>query len=148
MVSFALDQAFISAYITANLGLPLAHENLPFTPVIGTPYAELNMLQNDITPWGLSQTNQSDGLFRIILRYPANSGAIAAKQMADRIFNAFPMGSRVAFNHDSVGWDEYFFTDDYAVSATITSLARQPGYAESGWYKLVVSLGYRAFLTR
>lgn len=148
MASLAIDQAFLSTFINANLGLAIAHENLPYTPVTGTPYAELIMLQNDITPWGLSQRNQSDGLFRVILRYPVNTGAIVAKQMADRIFNAFQMGSRVAFNHDSVGWYEYFFTDDYAVSATITSLARQPGYAESGWYKLVVSLGYRAFLTR
>ncbi len=134
MASLAIDQAFLSTFINANLGLAIAHENLPYTPVTGTPYAELIMLQNDITPWGLSQRNQSDGLFRVILRYPVNTGAIVAKTMADSIFAAFPIGARISYAN--------------VVRATITSQARAPGYAEEGWYKLILSLGYQALLSR
>ena len=134
MASLAIDQAFLTQFASANLGIAIAHENLPYTPVNGTPYAELIMLQNDITPFGLSQRNLSDGIFRIITRHPINTGAIAAKTLADSIFAAFPIGARISYSN--------------VVHATITSQARAPGYAEAGWNKLILSLGYKALLTR
>ena len=133
MGSLAIDQAFIDKFVKANFGLSVAHENLPFQPTPGTAYAEIRLLQNDMTPFGLSSSNISDGIFRVILRYPLNAGAIAAKTMADTIFAAYPLGARISYSD---------------TSATIASHKRAEGYPEDGWYKLVLSFGYRAFITR
>lgn len=133
MASAKLDQAFIDRFVSQAFGLPIAHENLPFEPTAGTPYVELKVLQNDTTPRSLSDTDQTDGVFRVILRYPVDQGAIAAKQKADNILNAFKVGRRVSYQ---------------GVSATVVSHSRREGYAEDGWYKLVVDFRYRAFIKR
>jgi hypothetical protein len=128
-----LDQAFVQHFIDGDFGLPIAHENIAYQPVNGTAYAELRMLQNDITMLDLAHTNITDGVFRIVLRYPTGTSSIAAKTKADNIFAHFGLGSQVEFDGQA---------------ATIESHQRQPGVAESGWYVLVLTLGYRAKLQR
>lgn len=128
-----IDQALVSHFIGAGLSLPIAHENLPYQPEAGTPYAELLVLQNDITPYSLNDSNETDGVFRVILRYPVNGGAVAIKTKADEVFAAFAIGQRLAYDGQRL---------------TIVSHQRQPGVAEDGWYKLVLTLAYRAYITR
>ncbi len=128
-----IDQAFVSSFIAGDFGLEVAHENQPFSPTTGTEYAELRTLANDVTAYDLSTRDITDGVFRVILRYPANSGAIAAKTKADEIFSAYPIGSLVTYEGQA---------------ATIISQQRQPGVSEDGWYSLVLTLGYRAKLQR
>ncbi len=128
-----IDQAFVSSFIAASFGLDIAHENLPYEPVTGTPYAEIKTLQNDVTGYDLSALNLTDGVFQVVLRYPAGSGAITPKIKADEIINAFPIGSLVTYQGQA---------------ATIMSQQRQPGVAEAGWYSIVITLGYRAKLAR
>ena len=69
-----IDQAFINTYIDADLGLDIAHENTSFKPTAGTEYVELINIPNDTTPLSLNDSDQSDGLFRIILYWPADVG--------------------------------------------------------------------------
>jgi hypothetical protein len=128
-----IDQALISAFIDGNFGLSVAHENLPYNATDGAAYAELLVLQNDVTPLNLNDSNETDGVFRVILRYPANSGAIAVKQKADEIFGVFKVGARLRFD---------------GVTVTITNNKRQPGIAEDGWYKIVLTMAYKAILNR
>ena len=132
MSSVKIDQALISAFIAGDFGIGIAHENLPFTPG-SDAYAEVLVLQNDTTPWSLKHTNETDGVFRVILRYPADTGAIGPKQKAEEIFNVFKIGSRHSYDGASV---------------TIITNQRQPGVQEDGWYKLVLSMEYKAFITR
>lgn len=134
----AVDQAFVSAFINAAFGLPIAHENLPYTPTAGTAYAELLNIPTDATAYSLHSTDEMTGLFRVILRYPADSGAIAAKTKADAISNVFKLGATVSYNA----------TGNPATSARVVGLQRQSGVAEDGWYKLVLTIRYRAFLRR
>lgn len=133
MSALKVEQAFLAHFAAGGFGLSIAYENLPFTPVPGTAYAELRMLDNDITPLGLRDTNQTDGVFRIILRYPVNTASIAAKQKADDIFAHYQIGSLVEYQGQA---------------AVIRSHQRQPGLAVDGWYTLVLSITYRAFLER
>jgi hypothetical protein len=132
MSSVKIDQALLQAFIDASFGLDIAHENLPFTPG-SDAYAEVLILQNDTTPWSLKHSNETDGILRIILRYPADTGAIAAKQKAEEIFNVFKIGSRHVYDGATV---------------TITSNQRARGVQETGWYKLVLSMQYKAYLKR
>lgn len=131
-MSLKIDQALLSAYIAGNFGLPIAHENEHYTPS-GEAYAEVLIIQNDVTALNLKHSNETDGLLRVILRYPADEGAVSAKQKADEIFAAFPIGQRLEYS---------------GVRLTITSNSRAPGVAESGWYKIVLTMPYKAYLTR
>ena len=132
MSSVKIDQALLSAFIDGAFSMPIAHENLPFTPG-SDAYAEVLILQNDTTPWSLKHSNETDGIFRVILRYPADTGAIAAKQKAEEIFNVFKIGSRHEYNGATV---------------TITTNQRALGVQETGWYKLALSMQYKAYLKR
>jgi hypothetical protein len=131
--SAVIDQAFLNTFINAAFGLPIAHENITYKPVPGTAYVELLVLENDVTPWSLNSTNETDGVFRMILRYPADSGGMAAKLKADEMFAVFKIGAEVCYNGSC---------------ATITGHSRRPGVAEDGWYKIVADARYRAFLAR
>lgn len=135
-MSVKIDQAFTQAFIDGSFGLPIAHEAAPYKPSNGTAYAEIFILPNDITPYSIGSTDETDGIFRVILRYPngaEDENGISAKTKADEIFAAFPIGSRVTYS---------------GVSATVTSLSRQRGVPENGWYSLVLSISYRSFLAR
>ena len=134
----AVDQAFVSAFINAAFGLPIAHENLPYTPTAGTADAELLNIPNDVTPYSLRDSDETTGLFRVILRYPVDTGAVAAKTMTDAIFAVFKLGTTVSYNA----------TGNPVTSAQVVGVQRLPGVVEDGWYKLVLTIRYRAFLRR
>jgi hypothetical protein len=132
-MSIKIDQAFLQSYIDGNFGLSISHENMPYTPVSGTEYAELINLPNPIDALTLADMNETSGIFRIILRYPVETGAIAAKTKAEAIMAHYPIGSTVAYSSQS---------------ATIRSVNRQAGIVEQSWYTIVVSITYLAFITR
>lgn len=128
-----VDQALIQTFIDNSFGLPIAHENQQYTPTAGTAYVELRVLQNDITPFTLKDSDETDGVFRIRLFYPADTGAVTAKQKADAIFSVYKIGATLTYNN---------------VNLTVMSNQRQPGLAEDGWYQLVLTINYRAYLAR
>lgn len=132
-MSVKIDQALVSAFISGNFGLGIAHENTEFVPTAQSPYAELRVLQNDVTAGTLNDTNDTDGVFRVILRYPVYTGAIAPKLKADQIFAVFGIGTRLSYE---------------GVTLTILNNQRQPGVAEDGWYVLVLTMAYRAAIER
>jgi hypothetical protein len=132
-MSLKIDQAFVQSFIDGAFGLPVDYENMPYTPVSGTAFAELINIPNPIDSLTLADMNETSGLFRIILRYPADGGAIAAKTKAEAIMAHYPIGSNVAYSEQS---------------ATIRSVDRQAGVVEDAWYTLVVSIRYISFITR
>ena len=132
-MSIKVDQALIQSFISAAFGLPVAHENIDYTPTVGTAYAEITVFDSGTEALDLSHTNERIGLFQCVLRYPINTGAVAAKTKAEAIFNRFEIGSKHTYSGQDV-W--------------ITAHDRQPGYPENGWYKIVMRMRYRAFITR
>jgi hypothetical protein len=128
-----IDQAFVQAFINGSFGLTIAHENDNYEPTPGTPYAEIYLIPNDITPVTLADSDETDGVFRINLRYPSDTYSITAKTMADSIFSVFKIGTRLSYDGQK---------------ATITGQSRGRGINEGGWYALPLSIAYRAFLPR
>jgi len=128
-----IDQAFTNAFITAEYGLPIAHENLPYVPVPGTAYAELIVAQNDQSPFSITDSNETTGVFRVILRYPLLSGAIGIKTMADTISATFKIGTLLTYDGQSV---------------KINRVGRDVGFPEEGWYKIVLTFTYWAYIAR
>ena len=133
MSSTSIDQAFVNAFINGAFGLSIAHENSAYSPSNGTEYAELINIPNDITPLSLNDTDETDGLMRVILYYPVNKGSIAPKTKADEVLAVFSIGTKVCYE---------------AQCATVTRVSRQKGIAVDGWYKIVLSIGYMAFIAR
>tara|TARA_R110000824_G_scaffold68488_5_gene177114 strand:+ start:438 stop:836 length:399 start_codon:yes stop_codon:yes gene_type:complete len=132
-MSIKIDQAFIQSYIDGSFGLPIAYENSPYSPVAGTAYAELRNITNPIEANSIKDMNETTGIFRIIVRYPADNGAIAAKTKAEAIMANYGIGSSVDYSSQS---------------ATILSVERRTGVVEEGWYVLVVSIRYISFISR
>lgn len=132
-MSVKIDQALIQHFINGNFGIGIAHENQIYSPVVGTPYAEISVIQNDITPVDLSFENETDGIFRIVLHYQADTGAVEAKLMADTIFAYFDIGETISYNGQSV-W--------------VSSHHRYKGAVEQGWYKIIMTIGYQAYIRR
>ena len=128
-----IDQAFTQAFLSGSFGLPIAHENDNYEPIAGTPYAEIYLIPNDITPATLADSDETDGIFRINLRYPSDTYSIIAKTKADEIFSLFKIGTRLSYDGQKV---------------TITGQSRGRGINEGGWYVLPLSIAYRAFLPR
>ena len=132
-MSVKIDKAFVSAYIDADIGLDVAHENSAYNPTSGTEYVELINIPNDITPLSVTGTDQTDGIFRIILYWPVNVGAITPKLKADEILAVFTLGSKVCYSGQC---------------ATITRSSRQKGLSVDGWYRIIITITYKSFIGR
>ena len=132
-MSIKIDQAFVQSFVDGNFSLPVNYENMPYTPVSGTAYAELVSLPNPIDSLSLSDMNETSGIFRVILRYPIDGGAITPKAKAEEIMAHYPIGSSVAYSGQS---------------ATIRSVSRQAASVIDAWYTIVVSIRYLSFITR
>lgn len=132
-MSVEIDQALLSAFIAGNFGLPIAHENAGYTPKQGEAFVEVLINQNDITPFSLAGSNETDGTMSVILWYPMDAGAISAKNKAAEIMTAFFIGRTLTYAGQRV---------------TIKSQRRQPGAPENGWYKLSIILSYWAAVAR
>lgn len=128
-----IDSALIDHWRVGNFWLSTAYENQPFTPPENKPWAEIRVLPNDITPYSLNDCDQTDGVFRVILNYKTDAGAVAPKAKADEVFSHYAIGSRISYAGQTL---------------TINRHQRQPGLAEDGWYRLVLSIGYTAFIER
>lgn len=133
-MSVKIDQALIDSFINGDFGLSIAHENLDFDPVYGTPYVEISVFENDITGFTVNDLNQSDGVFQIILRYPENSGTITAKTKAELIGNYYKIGSIIQYNSENI--------------LTVSKLSIGKGSIETGWYKIEILINYKAFIER
>lgn len=133
-MTFKIDQAFISEFVDQFSGsIEIAHENVSYTPTAGTAYAELIMAQNAREMISYADSDEVTGVFRVILRYPVETGSGAAKTQADSILSHFSNAKRISYSGQEV---------------TILSGQREPGLAEDGWYKLVVTLRFWARLAR
>jgi hypothetical protein len=129
MASIKIDQAFTFEFIAGAFGLPIAHENINYEPVQGTPYAEIKVMPNDTTKLTLSNSDVTDGIFRIYLRYPTGSGAVAAKTKAEQIIAYFAPGNRIGYSGQSV---------------LIEKTARKEGIQNQNWYEIIITLSYWA----
>jgi len=135
-VSIKIDQAFVSAFSTEfGSAIEIAYENAnpPYVPQAQTPFAAIKMQPNPVEARALARFNQTSGIFQVILYYPVDAGDFAAKSMAQDITDFFSIGTHVTYGGQS---------------ATILETRRQPGIAEDGWYKLVLSIYYYAITER
>lgn len=135
MSQLNIQRAFLTAFVTTNsvFSLPAAYENRDYKPTPGTAYAELLFIPNEEVPLSLKDSNETTGLFRVILRYPVNQGSGNAFAKAQEIVDAFPIGSELSYS---------------GTKLRIMRSQLQRGLVEDGWFKVNVTFRYVALLTR
>lgn len=128
-----LEQALVQRFINGNFGLPIAYENDGFDPTAGVAYAEISSFVNDETAFSLNDSDQTDGFFQVILRYPTDGLSWDAKNKADEIRAFFKIGLRL---------------ENDGQKLTVTSRSADKGFNEDGWYKIVLRVFFTAVLPR
>jgi len=128
-----LEQALVQHFIDGNFLLPIAYENNGFDPVAGNAYAEISSFVNDETAFSLNDSDQTDGFFQVILRYPVDEYSWDAKNKADEIRAHFKIGLRL---------------ENDGQKLTVTSRSADKGFNEDGWYKIVLRVFFTAVLPR
>jgi hypothetical protein len=74
--------------------LATAWESVPFTPVVGTPYQQVNlMIADTLNPTLGDGHYRIKGFMQVLLCYPANVGAKTAATRADLLVNHFKRGT-------------------------------------------------------
>lgn len=147
-MSIKIDQAFTSAILGGGLALDVVNENGSYSTWGGTAYAhhdgvytpdanaaylETKMFPADTSAFSLSDSDSHVGTFQVVVRYPVDTGAVAAKTKAESVLALFKIGTVLTYSGQS---------------ATITSNTRDGGAVEEGFYQIVVRARYRAFITR
>ena len=131
-MSVKVDQALLSHFNAQSFGVDVAHENAALTPGAG-PFVSLSVLSNDVEMYTIAGQNDVTGFLQFILRYPEGEGAIGAKAKRAEIFAAYPLGSQVRYDGQTVH---------------IVSYSSPQAEPEDGFYKLIGRINFRAFITR
>lgn len=133
-IKTALATAYKAAgfFTDANTAI----ENVAYTPPTNdTPWARLHFVPNqpDVATLGAGGEDRVDGFFQIDLNYPLNTGDKAANDKADAIRLVFTAGARFAYSGQEV---------------VIASCGRSQGRVQDGFWKVVVTVAFYAYITR
>lgn len=132
----ACEQCLVRAYTNASTGLPTKYENIPFDkPVDDSPWAAVWYMPN--TPVGVTAgeggLDEITGIFQIDLNYPLNSGTKAARDMANKVMDAFPQGHNLMYND---AW------------VRPRQIGRTQGREVDGWWRVSVTVVWYSRLQR
>lgn len=133
MSILAVDQALTSDFIAQAFGLPIAHENSDYKPTAGTPFVRITNFPADVRAVGLADTDVITGAFQFVLYYAEGKGAIAAKTMAQTIFDAYPVGRELTYSAQTI---------------RVTGQERPSAFPEDGWYKVRGLIYYEGRVSR
>lgn len=93
MSSILIRAALESALAGMSPALATAWENVPYTPVTGTPYQAAFLLMARPAKMVMDQgIRREQGMLKVILRYPLNAGPSAAQARAELIRSTFYAG--------------------------------------------------------
>lgn len=134
-MSHLIDSALLQGFTSGTFGLPWASENRAYAPAAGTAWAEVFILPNQpsVASLGGGGLDAHDGIMQINLNYPAGDGAAAAKQKATTIRAYFYAGRIVSYGGQDV---------------EIVSCGRGPGRNVDSWFRVPVTVQWRAWTTR
>jgi hypothetical protein len=129
----ALREAAVEAL---GASFPLALENAPFEkPEDNSPWAALFFLDNAPSPATLGDDGEDahDGVMQIDLNYEKLKGEVAVDTKADTITGFFKAGRAVSYG---------------GVTATVVSCGRSKGREVDGWWRVSMSVTWRARVPR
>jgi hypothetical protein len=92
MSSVLIRTALESALAAMSPNLATAWENVPYTPVAGTPYQRVYLLLADPAQPEIGRMTQERGFLQVSLAYPLGEGPAAAQTRAELIRDTFYRG--------------------------------------------------------
>ena len=147
-MSINIDNALTSAILAGGLAIDVVHDNGiysewggsaythsqgVYTPDANREYCEIKVFPASTTPFSLATTDEERGLYQVIVKYPADTGAIAAKTKAEEILGLFDPNSGLTSGGQKVH---------------IISKTRDGGRVDGGFYQIVIRVEYRAYVAR
>ncbi len=129
-----LIQAALDSHLAGlELDLPLAWENVPFTPEVGQPWLKTGFLpapvrQAELAPDG--GRNRHQGIYQVSLFYPAGQGSGPARSMAERVISGFKRGTVLSGE---------------GIKVHIQRAWRGPALSEPDWFQVPVSVQWFAY---
>lgn len=130
-----IRSALNESWLEGAFGLPTAYENVPFEPTPGTPYASLYVVPSkpDVATMGQGGLDEHDGFMQVDLYYPTGQGDMPAVTKADEIYSYYFAGRTLAYQGQRV---------------RVQITERSQGRVENGWYRLTMTIYYRAYIAR
>lgn len=128
-IETALEQKLL-----AVADLPaIAWEDVDYKPTTGQPYLKVHHLHNNPRDLFLERgPAELPGIFQVSVLYPAGRGKVEAKQLAERLADAFaPVQMLPAGNH------RVDLLDTPAIASGFSD--------DDGWYVVPVSIRWEAF---
>lgn len=92
MSALAIRAALETALAAMSPALATAYENVPYTPVAGTPYQRVAVLLAPPANLEIGRSVQERGLLKVSLAYPLGAGPSAALTRAELIRDTFYRG--------------------------------------------------------
>ena len=115
---------------TFTPSLPIAYQNVVFTPKVGVAYAQCYILPAKTRDPSIGDRHsRKTGVFQVSLCFPVNDGNAKIEAAKDSIENFFYRGRSFEKNGKWVSIDS-------TPSSTSTSV-------QNGWYVLHISIDYR-----
>jgi len=109
--------------------VPIAWENVGYTPDLGTAYLAAHLLpaEPSILTLGSTPYQERRGIFQVSCFYPALAGWGPAKTGAANVVAAFPATLQFIYN---------------GLTVIIDKTWPGPGISQDGWYMVPVSIQY------
>lgn len=130
---FALDIVHENGGYSVWGGSLYTHASGVYQPNANREFCEIRNFPAGKTAFSLANSDEFVGLFQVILKYPADIGAITIKQKAEDILRVLKVGATLTYSGQSV---------------EILSNTRDGGRIEGGFYQIVIRANYRAFTPR
>jgi len=147
-MSIKIDQALDSTVLNGGLSIDIIYENGiysvwggasytnktgVYTPDANREHMEIRNFPASSIPLSLKHSDEYVGLFQAIIKYPADVGSIIIKQKAEAFLDLFTIGNSIVYDSQKV---------------YISSKNRDGGRIEGGFYQIVCSVNYTAYVTR
>ena len=146
-MTLKIDQSLDSTVLGGGLAIDLIFENGiyaewdtsytnvtgVYTPATDREHIELKSFPASSAAFSLKHSDEHVGLYQAIIKYPADIGSITIKQKAEAFLALFEIGTALIYSGQKV----------YP-----TSKNRDGGRIEGGFYQIVCTVNYRAFVAR
>lgn len=127
--------ALIKGLLDADIDLPMAFENRPFTADKAAAWAAVFVLPNqpDVATLGDTGEDEHTGIMQVNLNYPAGQGDADILATCDTLRAYFHAGKNITYNAQPV---------------TIRSCGRSVGRVVDGQYQIIMSINWYARTAR
>lgn len=125
----SLGRILTQSIISANIGVPIAHENAVFDPEAVDAYAEVHTLTSERESYTKQGYGEVFGIYQIDVNVRSGTSTALALDTVTKITDYYV---------DSLT------LESGTTQVIIMNAVREPAQRENGWYTIPVSVSFRA----